>query len=326
VKTPAKLCFLLGLPRSGTTLLAHLLQLHPDLLAPPEPWLMLALEAFGRVDRDHPADALLVEEATDVFLNYLDRREIVRVLADTVYERYLSKAEKRCFIDKTPRYWMSLDFIDQLYPEAPQIILLRNPYAIAASLKSTWRVSLDWDYCPPRHAAHFADRTLGTHALTARVGRPQTHVVRYEELVASPLAQTRQLISALGYDPDKLATTTSDNFEYRRHSHFGDANIIGRPAPDTASIDLWKTTLTRKEMQTVTDMIGPKTINELGYSRELNYAKSVGVVENEEAVNRYKQILTLWLRGRRRDNSQISFGEAKRREKWAIWRQLRRLG
>ncbi|WP_408918067.1 sulfotransferase [Bradyrhizobium arachidis] len=60
-------CFLLGLPRSGTTLLAHLLQRHPAIMAPPEPWLMLALEAFGRVDHRHSAGASLVQAATSEF-------------------------------------------------------------------------------------------------------------------------------------------------------------------------------------------------------------------------------------------------------------------
>ncbi|MHC1948660.1 sulfotransferase [Bradyrhizobium sp. UFLA06-06] len=42
----ATVCFLLGLPRSGTTLLAHLLQQHPEITAPPEPWLCLLYTSF----------------------------------------------------------------------------------------------------------------------------------------------------------------------------------------------------------------------------------------------------------------------------------------
>ena len=42
------LVFLLGVPRSGTTLLATMLDRHPAITAPPEPWLMLALAELGR--------------------------------------------------------------------------------------------------------------------------------------------------------------------------------------------------------------------------------------------------------------------------------------
>jgi hypothetical protein len=338
VKAPPSLCFLLGLPRSGTTLLAHLLQLHPDVLAPPEPWLMLALEAFGKVDRDHPADASLLGMATDDFLKAIGRREFYRIVADTAYGQYLSTSRKRCFIDKTPRYWMSLDFIDQLYPDVPQILLLRNPYAVAASLKSTWGVSLLWDHCPPGHAAHFADRTLGNPALAARLTRPRTYVIRYEDLVASPLAQVQELISSLGYDPDKLTEIASDDFDYRRHSRFGDSNILGRPNPDVGSVDLWKSILSTKEMQAITDMISPKMIKKLGYYKELEYAKSLGVVENEEAIHWYKEVLEAWLQARqgkllvkeppsrRNKRSRLFDGFVKPAKKPTIFDELKRLG
>ncbi|MEY9104285.1 hypothetical protein ABH994_005429 [Bradyrhizobium yuanmingense] len=133
-----EVCFLLGLPRSGTTLLAHLLQLHPDIVAPPEPWLMLALEAIGKVDRRHPAGSSLIEAATSEFLGRIDRTIVSRAFADAAYDQYLAKAGKRIIIDKTPRYWTALEFVESVYPESPHILLMRNPYAIAASLKSTW--------------------------------------------------------------------------------------------------------------------------------------------------------------------------------------------
>jgi hypothetical protein len=195
--------------------------------------------------------------------------------------------------------------------------LLRNPYAVAASLKSTWGVSLIWDHCPPGHAVHFADRTLGNLALAARLTHPQTYAIRYEELVASPLAKVRKLISSLGYDPDKLTEIASDDFDYRRHSRFGDHNILGRPTPDAGSIDLWKSVLSTKEMQSITDMIGPKMIKKLGYHKELDYAKSVGVVEDDEAVNWYKEVLEAWFQARQ-GKSPVKEPSPRRDKRWGL--------
>lgn len=100
------LCFLLGLPCSGTTLLAHVLQRHPDILASPQLWLMLALEAFGKVDQRHPAGASLVQTATSEFLGRIDRTIVTRAFADAAYGRYLAAAGKRTLIDKTPPSWI----------------------------------------------------------------------------------------------------------------------------------------------------------------------------------------------------------------------------
>ena len=61
----APIVYVLGVPRSGTTLLTHLLAQHPAILCPPEPWLMLALESFGSVHATHPSDPRLIRLATD---------------------------------------------------------------------------------------------------------------------------------------------------------------------------------------------------------------------------------------------------------------------
>ena len=61
------LVFLIGLPRSGTTLLSQLLNNHPEIDAPPEPWVMLAFHQLGRVDSQHPANAWVVQQAVETF-------------------------------------------------------------------------------------------------------------------------------------------------------------------------------------------------------------------------------------------------------------------
>ena len=61
------LVFLLGVPRSGTTLLSAMLDRHPQVLCPPEPWIMLALSALGQIPPAHPADPQLLGDATRAF-------------------------------------------------------------------------------------------------------------------------------------------------------------------------------------------------------------------------------------------------------------------
>lgn len=295
-KTP-RLCFLLGLPRSGTTLLAHLLQQHPDLLAPPEPWLMLALEAFGKVDRNHPADAGLVGMATNEFLRRIKQTEVFRAFSDAAYGQYLSDAGKKCFIDKTPRYWMALDFIDALYPEAPQILLFRNPYAVAASEKRTWNIPILLEECGPFHAPYLADRILGLRKLASCRSHPQVQVVFYEDLVTRSDAVVRQLIAGLGFDPKLLPAVTVNQTDYLLEGSFGDRKILERSGIDDSSVNAWQRELTLAEKQAVTDMVGADLFVELGYERELEDAQKAGVVIKEPAVGEwYREILENWWR------------------------------
>ena len=304
-------CFLLGVPRSGTTLLAHLLQQHPDITAPPEPWLMLALEAFGRVDHRHAAGASLIQAATHEFLGRIDHISVSRAFADAAYSQYLAAAGKRTLIDKTPRYWMVLDYLHSLYPEAPHILLLRNPYAIAASLKSTWGIPFVSERCPPTSVSCLADLVIGTPtaavalaladlvlglpALAAQRGRPHTQTVHYEHLVERPDEEIRRVITALGYDPSGFIVPAVEQTEYLRLSSFGDRRLLKKKAVDNRSVETWRTELTIEEMQTVTDLVGAELLVELGYEQSLQHAKDAGIVDRGKAVTeRYRQVFRTW--------------------------------
>ncbi|RRH91908.1 sulfotransferase [Mesorhizobium tamadayense] len=304
-------CFLLGLPRSGTTLLAHLLQQHPDIAAPPEPWLMLALEAFGRVDRRHPAGTSLIQSATSEFLGRVDRISVSRAFADAAYSQYLAAAGKRTVIDKTPRYWMVLDYLDCLYPEAPHILLFRNPYAIAASLKSTWGIPFVSERSPPASiacladlvlglptldlASSLADFVLGLPALAAHRGRRQTQVLHYEHLVARPGEELRRVIASLGYDSTKIKAATTEQTDYLRASNFGDRKLLEKKGVDNRSVHAWQTELTIEEMQAVTDLVSAELLIELGYEEALRHAQQAGVVDRGKAVTeRYRQVFRAW--------------------------------
>ncbi|KRP93718.1 Nodulation protein NoeE [Bradyrhizobium pachyrhizi] len=308
-RSPA-VCFLLGLPRSGTTLLAHLLQHQPDIVAPPEPWFMLALEAFGRVDQRHPAGSPLIEAATSEFLGRIDRTLVCRAFADNAYSQYLAAAGKRIIIDKTPRYWTALEFLEAVYPEAPHILLMRNPYAIAASLKSTWGIPLRAENSHPVSVSaladlmlrlpdvvisSLADLVLGLPRLAAHRTRPRTQLIKYELLVAHPDQEIRRLLVALGCDSAVAASAGMKQADYLRSSRFGDRKILERNAVDESSVKAWQSQLSAEEMQTVTDLIGAELLIELGYEQELLHAQQAGVVDRGgEVTELYRRIFQTW--------------------------------
>ncbi|WP_309500933.1 sulfotransferase [Bradyrhizobium arachidis] len=219
----------------------------------------------------------------------------------------MAAAGKRTLIDKTPRYWMVLDFLDSLYPDTPRIVLMRNPYAIAASLKSTWGVPLLSASSPsavaacladivlgrptPAIASSLADLVLGLPALAAYRSRSQTQVVQYEVLVAHPDEEIRRVLAGLGYAPAEMSSAPLEQTDYLRSSTFGDRKILGKKTIDNRSVQAWQTELSIEEMQVVTDLVGVQLLIELGYEQDLRFAEQAGVIDKgPEVTEGYRQL------------------------------------
>src|SRR6266516_2767342 len=127
-KTGRDLVFLVSTPRAGSTLLAALLGSHPDVLCPPESWLLLPLVGF-RDDRllvTAPYDHQLAQQAVHDLLDTDLFNQAINSFAVTVYNSLLQRSGKRLFVDKTPRYYHILPSIETLFPAAKQIWLKRN--------------------------------------------------------------------------------------------------------------------------------------------------------------------------------------------------------
>ncbi|MFV4677424.1 hypothetical protein ACNJU9_21700, partial [Mycobacterium tuberculosis] len=63
-----RLIFLICTPRSGSTVFAHALSKASGIHSPAEPWVMLAVEQFGRINPRHEFGAWHVAKAVDAFL------------------------------------------------------------------------------------------------------------------------------------------------------------------------------------------------------------------------------------------------------------------
>jgi len=148
--------FILGSPRSGTTMLRNLLRQNPDLLAPEETFFFRSNASFASTDyqgfyqrnpvvRKHRAlDGIGEEEFAEIMAGSATRRE----LSDGYMRRFAElrgKPQARWF-DKTPQNVYGLPLIAALYPEATIVHIHRHPIEVAASAR--------------------AGRALGKHTLT----------------------------------------------------------------------------------------------------------------------------------------------------------------
>jgi len=125
--------FVIGVPRSGTTLLRVLLDSHPNIASGPEtPWFCA----------HHPRTlGALVEylcsDPHGYCANFGGAREEVfaaaRVFVDTLLTGYARRKGKRRWAEKTPDNLQFLPFLKELFPDARFIHLRRNPLDVGLS-------------------------------------------------------------------------------------------------------------------------------------------------------------------------------------------------
>lgn len=272
--------YLLGLPRSGTTLLSVLLARHPAVAAPSEPWLMLALESLGTVGARHPAEVYLLGEGVADFVRGLDAPRAAAAAARSLYNQRLAADGRSVFIDKTPRYWSITDFLAAAFPEAGFLWLLRNPMAVAASLKKTWGFAPLGPVEAGQNEFMRLDLMLGVRHLKDFAARhPGVHRIRYEALVADETGVMAGVFAALGLDPAD-ATGAFDPARARpAAAAMGDRKILETRGVHADAVETWKTDLTLPEMQAVFDGLGRELFEELGYGATVGALLELGVVD-----------------------------------------------
>jgi glycosyltransferase involved in cell wall biosynthesis/2-polyprenyl-3-methyl-5-hydroxy-6-metoxy-1,4-benzoquinol methylase len=288
------LVFLVGLPRSGSTLLAAMLDNHPQVLCPPEPWMMLALQALGQVPASHPADSRAIGEAIREFLP--DQTHLVRRFAVEAYNRKLSDAGRSVFVDKTPRYYLILPYLAELFPKAKFVWICRNPLAVALSYRDTWGIDIaqlmnrDPLLAPRPDDSRSAgairlpiewEIPVGIERLTrfAVSHSSRMHTVRYEQLVSEPEQHLGRLLEFLELPWSEGLTQLALQDKAIARSYAGDKKIIDTSGPHQKSVKAWETKLSTEEVQSLLNGIGPATLRRLGYEEVVERCLALGAAD-----------------------------------------------
>jgi Sulfotransferase family len=266
----SSLVFLISQPRAGSTLLQRVLAGHPQIHSAGETWLMLPpLYALREAGQGAAYNGFLAQRALRLFLATLpdgpaSYREGLRCMAEHVYTEAARGAGKPLFLDKTPRYYLVLPELRDVFPEARFVVLLRHPVAVLHSICETW-VRPDW-----LSAIRFAqDIALAPRLLAsgiAELGRA-ARVVHYERFVAEPEAETRRLCEELGiaFHPPMLRYADSALPRWE----LGDQKIYAHGAPVAGGAARWKAALAEPQFWRLArdhvSALGPETLAALGY-------------------------------------------------------------
>ena len=206
--------FVVGMNRSGTTLLRMMLDSHPELAIPPEthfvPDLLRAVRKRGATAADALAAMKSHREWEDFgfsdaealgWLEGLPKLEPGAAVR-AFFEAYAARVGKPRWGDKTPRYVLKMPLIQRHVGEARFIHVIRDGRDVALSvLDRTVREDVD--------AAEVA-RRWRRKIERAREDAPRLHhylEVRYEDLVAEPEPALRRICEfcELDYDPAMLS-------------------------------------------------------------------------------------------------------------------------
>ncbi len=209
-----QIVFLISLPRSGSTLLQKILTAHPEVASTGEPWILLPL-AF-----------LDSERTIEAIYDHANAARGIRELIGNLpkgRQSYIAHLRQFCmgifqdlahgapiFLDKDPRYYLILDFLVELFPEAKFIFLFRNPLDVMSSMINTWlsnKLTL--------HAYHI-DLYEGVRLMSrgCRVHANRGIDVHYEQLVHEPREEIARICRFLqiSYRDDLLVNFKSVDF------------------------------------------------------------------------------------------------------------------
>lgn len=177
--------FVVGLPRTGTTLVAELLGRHPDLRNRGElPMLGYLAERLAAVD--HAQQAAAIEDAAAIYLAHLQRDD----------------APARGYIDKNPLNFRYLDAIAAMFPGARVIYCRRQLRDAALSIWSQPFGNEEYGFANDFH--DIAALATGCATLMAHWQRSlpiSITTVDYEQVAADPEGTIARLTAALGLAP-----------------------------------------------------------------------------------------------------------------------------
>lgn len=225
--------FIVGLPRSGSTLVEQILASHPQIEGTGELFdihlLAKSLEPGPRYRA--PWDAypgvladLSSERLAELGREYLERTRIQR------------KTDRPLFIDKMPNNWLHVGFIRLILPNAKIIDARRHPLACGFSnFKQLYARGHEFSYDLAHIGQHYREYVrLMTHF--DRVAPGIVLRVIHEDLVAEPEPQIRRLLDHVGVPFDEGCLRFH---ETRRSVRSASAEQVRRPIQADAT-EQWR--------------------------------------------------------------------------------------
>jgi len=183
--------FLMGFPRSGTTLLEQILASHPNVVGLEE---RECMAEAGRRYLTTPAGLAQLMNISDVEILEARRKYWNAVRG------YGIEPGGKVFVDKVPMHTIKLPLIAKLFPNAKILFALRDPRDVVLScFRRHLEVSVaTYEFLTLDGCARLYDRVMTIGALSRAKLPLACHVQRHEDLVADLEAAMKTICAFLG--------------------------------------------------------------------------------------------------------------------------------
>lgn len=216
--------FVVGMPRSGTTLVESILASHPDVIGVGERhelrqvfsgWPLSPNQRLPNWDARIPPTMSLVERGN----SYLER----------IRSQIPLTQGARFFVDKMPSNVRWLGLLDALFPQATIIHCVRDPVDTCLSCFMTlFKQGQEWSYDLSELGRYYRRYRALLEHWTAVLGEHRMVSLEYEQLVTEPEQQIRQLLDrcdldwnpqCLNFHQGKQAVKTASASQVREPIH-----------------------------------------------------------------------------------------------------------
>jgi len=260
-KTPI---FVVGCPRSGTTLIRVILDSHPNICCGPETNLVKNMENF----REKISERWKMLASYGVEEQAMNQK--IKEILLLFMEHYTKSKSKKRWAEKTPDNIFHVDFIDELFPDCQFINIIRDGRDVVCSYKERWGSKTIF------LAIKNWNRSIElTHRYRTKFNKDRYMEIRYEELVTRPERETKKMMQFLGEEwiPNLLTHHKIDHDFWFKSSKGQQISSKMEKKPQrhspskpifTSSVGKWKKNLNIVEKALVNIYLG-KSLEKLGY-------------------------------------------------------------
>lgn len=249
-----KVVFIVGCPRSGTTLTQKTIESHSHCFAYQGESGMFTNQNIFRLNRKHfGLEGNELRKALSKADNVVD-------FFDQQVRRLNKELPGEIYVDKTGHHILKLDFILRSFPNARVIHIVRDG-------RDSYCSALGHDGVPQRDSV-LAFAKYWTNAVDTGLDAEKDQRVfhfRYEDFTRNPIPELKKIMNHIGLEAEdsQIDPTSWADDSRARMKEF---NKLQGPVT-TSSIERWRTQLSSEEIADFNAIAG-ETLRRLGYSTE----------------------------------------------------------